>query len=64
MLLNALTVPLALDHESFGPPELEEEVVNPEGDFEDLIDIENSLLHDAHLGVVRCLLSNPTMNDE
>jgi len=41
----------ALEHESFGPLELEEEVVNPEGDFEDLVDVENSLLHDAHLGV-------------
>jgi len=55
---------LALKHESFEQPELEEEVVDLEGDFEDLVDVENSLLHDAHLGVVRCLLANLVMNDE
>ena len=55
---------LAIEHELFEPPELEEEVVDPEGDFEDLVDVENSVLHDAHLGVVRCLLANPVMNDE
>ena len=32
--------------------------------FEDLVDVENSLLHVAHLGVVRCLLTNPVMSDE
>ncbi|KAJ8425329.1 hypothetical protein Cgig2_018946 [Carnegiea gigantea] len=54
----------ALEHESFGSPELEEKVVDPEGDLEDLVDVENSLLHDAHLGIGRCLLANPVMNDE
>jgi len=55
---------LALEHESPEPLELEEEVVNLEGGFEDLVDVENSLLQGAHLGVVRCLLTNPVMSDE
>ena len=40
---------LALEHESHEPLELEEEVVDLERSFEDLVDVENSLLHDAHL---------------
>ena len=55
---------LAIEHESFEPPKLQEEVVDPEGGFDDLVDFENSHLHDAHLGVVRYLLANPVMNDE
>jgi len=43
---------LALEHASPESLELEEEVVDLEGGFEDLVDVENSLLHDAHLGVV------------
>ena len=38
--------------------------MDPEGGFDDLVDFENSHLHDAHLGVVRYLLANPTMNNE
>ena len=45
---------LALEHKSREPLELVEEVFNPEGNFEDLVHIENSL-PDAHLGAVRCL---------
>jgi len=55
---------VAIEHESFEPLELEEEVVDPEGDFENLVDVENNLFYDAHLGVVRYLLANPVMNDE
>jgi len=41
-----------------------EEVVEPEGSLEDLIEVENSLLQDAQLGIVRCLLSSPILSDE
>ena len=51
---------LAIEYGSHKPLEIEEEVVNIEGGFEDLLDVENSLLHDAHLE----LLANPTLNDE
>ena len=51
-----------MEHESHEPLELDEEVVDPEG-FDDLVDVENSLHHDAHLRVVRCLLTNPVMSD-
>ena len=55
---------LAIEHESHEPFELDKEFVDPEGRFEDLVDIENNLLHDVHLGVVRCMLINPVMSDE
>ena len=39
--------------------------MEPEGNYEDLVDVENSLLQaDSHLGVVRCLLSNPVVSEE
>ena len=45
---------LALEHESI---DFEEEIVEPEGSYEDLIGVENSLLYgDSHLGIVRCLV--------
>ena len=53
---------LALGHE---PVDCEEEIVAPEGSYEDFIDVENSVLQgDSHLGVVRCLLSNPIASEE
>jgi len=53
-----------MEHWSREPLALEEEVIDQEGGFEDLIDVENCLLHDAHLGVLKCLLANPVMNDD
>ena len=44
--------------------ELEEEVVEPEGSLEDLIEVENSLLRDAQLGIVRCLLPSSVLSDK
>jgi len=39
--------------------------VEPEGSYEDLVDVENSLLYsDSHLVIVRCLLSNPIVSEE
>jgi len=55
---------LALEHESREPFELEEKIVGPKRSFEDLVDVENNLLHDAYLGPVRCLLTNPILIDE
>lgn len=55
---------LTLEHNSREPLELEKEVVDPERSVEDLINFESSLLQDAHLGIVRCLLSHPTVSDE
>ena len=52
----------ALEHESREPLELEEAVVDTEGGLKDLIDVKNSLLHDAHLGIVGCLLANSVLN--
>lgn len=54
---------LALEHESREPFELEEEIVHPERRFENLVDVENNLLHDAYLGPIRCLLTNPILID-
>jgi len=53
---------LAIEHDAHEPLELEEEVVDPEGGFEDLVDVENSLHHDAHLGIARCPMANPIMS--
>ena len=39
--------------------------MEPEGSYKDLVDVENNLLYsDSHLGVVRCLLSNPIVSEE
>lgn len=46
------------------PIELEDEIVEPEGSVDDLVDVENSVQGNAHLGVVRCLLSSPVLSDE
>ena len=43
------------------PLELEEEVVDPKGGFENFVNVENSL-HNAHLGVVRYFLPNQSGN--
>jgi len=32
--------------------------------FTDLVDVENSLLYDAHLRALRCLLANAVMSNE
>jgi len=43
----------------------EEEIVEPKGSCEDLIDVKNSLLEgDSHFGVVRSLLSNPVTSEQ
>ena len=53
---------LALEHE---PIDCKEETVEPEGSYEELVDVENSLLQgDSHLRVVRCLLFNPVASEE
>jgi len=53
---------LTLEYE---PIDFEKEIVEPEGSYENLIDVENGLLYgDYHLGVVRCLLSNPIVSEE
>jgi len=44
--------------------DLKEEEVEPEGSLEDRIEVENSLLQDAQLGIVRCLLSSPVLSNE
>lgn len=62
MLPSAPHRTLALEHE---PIDCEDEIVEPEGNYEDLVDVENSLLQgDSHLRVVRCLLSNPVASEE
>ena len=39
--------------------------MEPEGSCEDLLDVENNLLQaGSHIGVVRCLLSNPVVSEE
>ena len=39
--------------------------MEPEESYEDFVDVENSLLYgDSHLGVIRCLLSNPILIDK
>jgi len=44
---------LTLEHEL---SDVEDEIVELQGSYKDLIDVENCLLHgDSHLGVVRCL---------
>jgi len=55
---------LAIEHESHAPLELRRRGCRPWGVLKNLVDVENSFLHDAHLGVVRCLLTNPIMSDE
>ena len=55
---------LILEEKSRELVELEKEVVEPEGSLEDLVEVENSLLQDAQLGIVRCLLSCPALSDE
>jgi len=53
---------LALEHE---PINFEEEIVEPEGSYEYLVDVENNLLYgDSYLRVVRCLSSNPIVSEE
>jgi len=53
---------LVLEHETIN---FEEEIVETEGSYEDLIDVENNILYgDSYLGVVRCLLSNPIVSEE
>lgn len=51
-------------HQSREPLELEEEVVESEGSLEELINVENNLRQDAHFGIVRCLMANPTVSNE
>lgn len=47
----------ASEHE---PIDCEDEIVEFKGRYEDLVDVENSLLQgDSHIGAVMCLLSNP-----
>jgi len=55
---------LILEEKSRELVELEKEVVEPEGSLEDLVEVENSLLQDAQLGIVRCLLSSPVLSNE
>jgi len=53
---------LALEHE---PINFEQEIVEPKGSYENLVDVENNLLYgDSHLTVVRCLLLNLIVSEE
>ena len=38
--------------------------MEPEGSYEDLVDVKHGLLGDSHLGIVRCLLSKPILIHE
>jgi len=53
---------LALEHK---PIECEDEIVEAEGSYEDLVEVKNNLLlGDSYLSVVRSLLSKPVLSDE